>query len=121
MANNQKIGSWAFLLGVVIAVIAGILAAAAVGYPGIEYVSLVLVILGLIVGFLNISDKEVQAFLIAGIALIAVGIPGAALQAIPFVGTYVQSILYAISAFAAPAVLVVSLKAFYKLSKTPAA
>lgn len=119
MVDNQKIGSYAFLLGVIIAIIAGAAAAAAVGYPGVEYVPLALVILGLVVGFINIADKEVQAFLIAGIALIAIGIPGTGLSAIPLIGLYLVSILQGISAFAAPAVLVVALKAFYKLSKTP--
>ena len=119
MANQQAIGSWAFLLGIIISILAGAAAAAAVGYPGIEYVPLILVILGLIVGLLNISDKEIKSFLIAGIALIAVGIPGAALLTIPFIGIYVVTVLNAISTFAAPAVLVVALKAFYGLSKTP--
>ena len=116
---NQAIGSYAFLLGVIIAILAGAAAAAAIGYPGVEYVPLALVILGLIVGVLNIGDKEVQSFLVAGIALIVVGIPGAALGAIPIIGTYLVSILGGVSAFAAPAVLVVALKAFYNLSKMP--
>lgn len=116
---GQKVGSWAFLLGVIIAVLAGIAAAAAVGYPGVEYVPLALVILGLVVGFLNIADKEVQKFLITGIALIAVGIPGTGLMEIPYIGIYLSKILVLVSVFAAPAVLVVSLKSFYNLSKTP--
>ncbi|MBN2067126.1 MAG: hypothetical protein JW744_01520 [Candidatus Diapherotrites archaeon] len=119
MVNQQKIGSWAFLIGIIIAIIAGAAAAAAVDYPGIEYVPLALVVLGLVVGFVNIADKEIQDFLIAGIALIAIGIPGAALSVIPYVGEYLVSILGGISLFAAPAVLVVALKAFYTLSKEP--
>lgn len=119
MANLQKVGSWAFLLGVIIAILAGVGIAAMAGQEIAQWVPLVLVILGLVVGFLNISDKEVQAFLLAGIALIAVGIPGSALSTIPMVGEYLVGILGAISVFAAPAVLVVALKAFYNLSKTP--
>jgi len=119
--DSQKLGSWAFLLGVIIAILAGAASAAAVGYPGVEYVPLVLVILGLVVGFLNIADKEVQKFLIAGIALIAVGIPGTGLMEIPYLGLYLSRILVLISVFAAPAVLIVSLKAFYTLSKKPTA
>jgi len=124
MVDNQKIGSYAFLLGVIIAIIAGATAAVAIGVPGVEHVPLVLVVLGLIVGFLNISDKEVQSFLVAGIALMAIGIPGSALgelnkiQVIPL-GDILSTILVMISLFAAPAVLIVALKAFYKLSKTP--
>ncbi len=119
MVNQQKLGSWAFLVGIIIAIVVGAAAVAAVEIPGVEYAPLVTVVLGLIVGFVNIADKEVQDFLIAGIALIAVGIPGAALSTIPYLGEYLVSILEAISMFAAPAVLVVALKAFYNLSKEP--
>ncbi len=119
MVNQQAIGSWAFLLGVIIAILAGAASVAAFGFSGVEYVPLALVVLGLIVGFLNISDKEVQAFLLAGIALIAVGISQTALTSIPVVGTYLAYVMGHISVFAAPAVLVVALKSFYNLSKTP--
>ena len=114
--NNQMIGSLALLLGVIIAVLAG--AGVTTLAPEItQWVPLALVILGLAVGFLNISNKDMQPFLIAGIALISVGIPGAALSAIPVIGILLVKVLSAISTFAAPAVLVVSLKAFYNLSK----
>jgi len=124
MVDQQKLGSYAFLLGVIIAIVVGALnaAGAQVLPPDIAiYIPLVLVILGLIVGIVNIADKEVKSFLIAGIALIAIGIPGSALSTIPIVGTYLVAILIGISTFAAPAVLVVALKAFYNLSKTPTA
>ncbi|MBM3303598.1 MAG: hypothetical protein FJY76_00745, partial [Candidatus Aenigmarchaeota archaeon] len=64
---SQKVGGWAFILGVVIAILAGLASTFAAMYSG--YVLLVLVILGLIVGFLNIKDKEVVNFLIVAIAL----------------------------------------------------
>ena len=47
----EKIGGWAFILGVLIAVIAG-LASAALDAASAGYVTLALVVLGLIVGFL---------------------------------------------------------------------
>lgn len=56
---------------------------------------------------------ETQPFLLAGIALIAVGIPAASLSVIPFIGAMPAGILGAISTFAAPAVLVVAFKEFY--------
>ncbi len=122
MVNQQAVGSWAFLIGIIIAILAG--AAAGVLDPTTAgYVPLVLVILGLIVGFLNIADKEVQAFLIAGMALLIVGIPAGSLLVLDTIitplGTVLSKILQMIAVFAAPAVLVVSLKAFYNLSKTP--
>ena len=63
--SYEKLGGWAFILGVVIAIIAG-LASGALDAISAGYVTLALVVLGLIVGFLNIGDKEVNNFLIAG-------------------------------------------------------
>ena len=72
---SQKIGSYAFLVGIILAVVFGIVAVVAsdmvAGMAGI--VTLVLVLLGLIVGFLNIHDKQVSNFLIAAIAIAMIG------------------------------------------------
>jgi len=112
---DQKVGGWAFILGVLIAIIAGLAAGAIVSYAG--YITLLLVILGLIVGFLNIGDKEIQAFLVAAIALMAVGT--ANLAAIPIIGIYLAYIVQNIAAFVAPAALVVALKAVYNIARKP--
>jgi hypothetical protein len=118
MADQQQIGSWAFMLGVLIAIIAGL----AAGMLPIEYgyyISLALVILGLVVGFLNIGVKEVNDFLIAGIALSAVAISAGGLSVIPVVGPILASMVTRIAEFVAPAVLVVALKAISVLAKSP--
>lgn len=118
---NEKIGSWAFIIGVLIAVIFGLAGSVFVGLEA--YAILALVILGLIVGFLNITDKEIKTFLIASIALLLVGsatllplntlIPGLNL------GTYLQSIVNNIAVFVAPAALITALKAVYMIGKAP--
>ncbi len=113
---SQRIGGWAFILGVVIAIIAG-LAAGALDVVTAGYVTLVLVILGLIVGFLNIGDKDVTGFLIAAIALMAVGT--ANLSAIPYIGVFLSAMVMNIAAFVAPAALVVALKEVYNLARSP--
>lgn len=111
MIKKKKIGEWAFLGGVLLAVVLGL-------FPGIiteGMAALVLVILGLLVGFLNIAEKEVQQFIIASIALLLPGtITG--LVALPYIGTYVVSILGNIAAFVAPAVVIVALKAIWELA-----
>ncbi len=114
--DNSSIGSWAFILGVVIAIISGLAAGALAGY--MQYVAILLVILGLVVGFLNIGAKEVTDFLIASIALIAIG--AANISSIPWIGSYLASMVLYIAAFVAPAALVVSLKAIYNLAAKPA-
>ncbi len=105
---NEQIGGWAFIAGVIIAILVGLvpLDAATTGYA-----TLVMVVLGLIVGFLNIADKETTPFLIAAIALLAAGNGG--LSLIPAVGSYITNILNNIVAFVAPAAIVVALKAVY--------
>jgi len=110
---DQRVGGWAFILGVLVAIIAGILAAAAMTYSG--WITFVLVILGLIVGFLNIKDKEVTGFLIAAIALMAVGT--ANLAAIPYAGIYLAYIVQNVAAFVAPAALVVALTEVYNIAR----
>jgi uncharacterized membrane protein YccC len=114
---SQKVGGWAFILGVVIAIIAGLAATFAAMYSG--YVLLVLVVLGLIVGFLNIKDKQVVNFLIAAITLMAVGTANLVSinLAIPLLGSLIMSIVQNVAAFVAPAALVVALKEVYNIAK----
>lgn len=124
MVDLQTVGAVAFIIGVLLAVLSSAIAAMTPAIAG--YLPLVLVILGLLVGFLNIGDKEIQAFLVAGIALVIVGIPnGTLLMTLDSViwplGSALAAMLQAIAVFAAPAVLVVSLKAFYTLARTPTA
>ena len=111
----EKIGGWAFILGVVISVVAGLAFTQLGTYSG--YVTLALVVLGLVVGFLNIADKEVKDFLIAAIAVELVGT--ANLAVIPVIGEFLFAIVWQITAFVAPAALVVGLKAIYNLASTP--
>lgn len=112
----EKIGGWAFILGVIIAIVAGIMS----GFldpTSAGYITLVLVILGLVVGILNISEKELETFLLAAVALLLVGT--ARMDLIPYVGTYLAKMVMNIAAFVTPAALVVALKAVYNTAKTP--
>lgn len=105
---DARLGHWAFIVGIVIAVIAGLVPAWQT--PTITWV---LVILGLIVGLLNITAKETVEFLVAAVALMLIGSAGA----IPALGTIVLSILANIVAFVAPAALIVALKSIYELAR----
>jgi len=109
----ERLGEWVFILGVVIAIISG-LAYQAMDATSASYITVVLVILGLVVGILNIKDKEIFNFLIATIAIVAVG--AANLNQIPIIGSYLGYMVLNIAAFVAPAALVVALKAIYNLA-----
>lgn len=60
------VGKWAFVVGLMLAIISGSLA--------IPYLAYIMIGLGLLVGFLNIAKKEVQTYLVAVIALLVIGI-----------------------------------------------
>ena len=64
MHGKFFLGKWAFIAGLVLAIISGFLV-----IPGL---SVVLFILGITVGFMNIRKKDITPYLVAIIALIVV-------------------------------------------------
>jgi len=109
----MKIGEIVFIVGIVIAIAAGIFASVA----GNVWTPLAIVVLGLLVGFLNISEKEAHGFLISGIGLIATSLVGETLSVIPVIGLALSSMFRYIGVFVAPAVIVVAIKSIYGLAK----
>ncbi len=108
---DAKYGNWAFIIGVVLAIILGLFGELEGLKTYAVTITYIVIILGLIVGFANISHKEATSFLISAIALLAVGTAG--LEILPMVGTYLGGILTKIVAFVAPAAVIVALKAVY--------
>jgi len=98
--KRETIGKWAFIAGLVIAVFAGLLF-----QP--EGAIWVLAILGVIVGFLNITAEETRGFLLASIALT---LSATALNTLPVLGTALSLVLPFIVAFVAGGMIVVALK-----------
>lgn len=108
-----KVGSWAFIIGVILALIVGIFNAGQASPVAIS----VLILLGLIVGFLNVTGRETTPFLLAALTLVLVSyFGGNVLGQIASIGTYLQSILSAIMTFVIPATIIVALKAIYALA-----
>jgi len=111
-----KISGYLFLLGVLIAVVAGLVGATTIPYSGT-----LLVILGAIVGLLaalgmgSISKDDTELFMLAAIALIAAGSAGVALSGVPYIGTYLQDIVNGIAALVAPAVVIIALEAIWSV------
>lgn len=107
LMKNFNVGKWAFLLGVLLAVIF-----AAIGTMGPEIVS-VLVVIGIIVGLLNVSDDEVRAFLLSGIALILATTLGQnSLSVFPFL----EDLLVALQVIFVPAIIVVAIKNVFSIA-----
>jgi hypothetical protein len=108
----SQVGFWAFILGLVIAVVFGILAALGIGMAIMPWIIIVLIILGLVVGFLNITAKEILLFLVATIALIVVGGVFAPLRAFG-IGAMLDAILALVATLMAPAAVVAAIKALW--------
>ena len=112
--NQEVIGKWALLIGLLIA----ILAAFATTIISQANILLILFILGLIIGFLNISKKETTSFLIAVIALLAVSGSLSVLATIHIATTdKLIAILSNFIALISAATLVVSIKTVLQVSK----
>ena len=110
--NDNLIGSWSFISGVVAAVILGI------GIPA-EYKTVlvwILFLLGVVVGLLNVTSVETQSFLTSGsvLALMSfLGLQVGVFSAAPLVSNILSGIL----TLFVPATIVVALKAVYVLAR----
>lgn len=111
---EKNVGHFAFLAGVAIALLLGLVNVSATWQSN---ALLLLVVLGLIVGLLNVKGKETELFLIAAAALMLAG--SAEVDKITYLnlGVYLKAILLNIKVFVAPAALVVALKAVWALAK----
>ena len=109
----ENVGEWSFIGGVILAILIGIVPGAFTSYA--DLVAWVLVILGILVGLLNIKEKETHDFLLAAVALLIAGSAG--LQNLPVVGDYIGPILLNIATFVAPAAVIVALKAVYEIAR----
>jgi hypothetical protein len=108
------IGLLAFLVGIILAIVGGI------GYQGSGNFVLALVILGIIVGLLNITGKEVLPLLIAAIALIVVG-NTTAFQPLDKLGveagTKINEIVAYLATFMAPAAVISAFRAIWAVAR----
>jgi len=112
-------GAYAFLVGVVLAIVFGLFNNSLEQAPQWFYAAIVLV--GLIVGAMNISDKNSQTFLIASISIVLVGSLGVdALIYIPtdnYVVSMLRGVLGSLSLLFVPATIVVALKTVFSMAK----
>lgn len=113
MAKGEQknlIGSWAFLIGVVLAIILG-----AIGSGSDQTIVTVLMLIGLIVGLLNVADREVSPFLLSGaVLIIAASFANDSLKQAP---DAVLGILQALLAIFVPATIIVAIKNVFSLAR----
>lgn len=116
---EKKIGQYSFIGGVIIAFVLGLVPPATLGTASAWLTSL-LVVLGLIVGFINVTGKETKEFmLVATVLMIAafVGHGSETLGGVQVIGLYLSGIFTQILAFVVPATIVVGLKDIWSLGK----
>jgi hypothetical protein len=105
--KTAMLGKWAFVIGLVLAVLAGL-------FFQPTWAIWVLAILGMIVGLLNVTAKDTRGFLLAAIALT---LSATALNTLPVVGTALSFILPFVVAFVAAAMIVVAFKELFETAR----
>lgn len=123
-SRENSVGAWTFLIGVVLAVSIG-LSTTLISIPFLVKYSAqiyaILVILGLIVGFMHPSGKDSQTFLLAGTALVIVskfGMDSVTGSLIGIgIGDAVKSVFAALLALFVPATIIVALKTVFSIAK----
>lgn len=123
-SQENSIGAWAFLIGVVLALVIGLSATVFSISEIVKYntqIYAVLVLLGIVIGFVGVSGKDAQQFLWAGAVLVIVsrfGMDGVRGTLIGVnVGDTVSSIFGAFLALFVPATIVVALKTVFSIAK----
>jgi hypothetical protein len=110
--KTSRLGELAFIAFVIIAILAGL--ATSINPAGdYSIVTGVMIVLGIVVGLLNISEKETTPFLVAAIALLAAGT--ATFGRLGFAGSVIDNILQFIGSFVAPAAVIVAIRAVHAL------
>jgi len=112
MEKEQRTwGEWAFIIGIIIAVLLAFFP----DFVDSGSAGTILLILGVLVGAWNITSKETGNFLLAAVALLLIGAGG--LDKVPSIGTQLGNFVSNITAFVAPAVFIVALKAIIDIGK----
>lgn len=105
---GNVVGSWAFLVGVLLAVVLGL-----IGNFSQTWM-IVLVVIGLLVGLLNVVGDETTPFMMSGVVLIiASAFGGAVLSNVPLVSSVLNSLLVIF----VPATVIVAIKNVFNLAK----
>ena len=108
--SGNLLGSWAFLIGVVLAVVFGLVQIGGLS-TNVVYI---LVVLGIRIGLLNIGDAETHSFLIAGTILVIVSSLGSAVVSQV---DLLDRVLQSLTVLFVPATIIVALKSVFSLAR----
>jgi hypothetical protein len=117
-SKENLIGAWAFLIGVILAIAIGLFPQLGTRASTIIYGLLVLI--GLLVGILNVADRDSMTFLMASVALVIVS--GLGQYTLVFISnispvlSYLSSILSALLVMFIPSTIIVALKTVFSIT-----
>ena len=120
----RKLGSWLFLIGVLVAVIIGLIFGAELWTDTNGYITLLLAVLGFVVGILsffavgNITEERVPTFLIAALLLVGIGATSPWFSELNVIGPYLGQIAGMLAVFVAPAAGLLAIRAIWDAGKT---
>jgi hypothetical protein len=107
-SKGNLLGGWAFLIGVILAVVLGLLGSMSATW------TFLLVIIGLIVGLLNITEQEVTPFLMSGaVLIIATSLGQTGISSIDVFSNIMDALL----AIFVPATIIVAIKNVFSLAR----
>ena len=113
----NKLIAYAFTIGVVVALVLGLIANL-VPPSVVPYLTSLLILAGIAVGFFNITPAETRDYVLYVTALVLVtSLSRGVLGQVQGIGPYLESVLGSILAFILPSVLIVGLKAVMNLAK----
>jgi len=118
-SKENLLGAYAFLVGVILAVIFGLFNGALERNGGLFYSALV--VIGLIVGFMNVGDKNSSTFLMASLSLVIVGSLG--MEPLKYIAlnnyvvTSLRNVLGSLLVLFVPATIIVALKTVFSMAK----
>ncbi len=119
-SRENVLGAWAFLIGVVLALLGGMLSALFGHLNGI--VLGLLLILGLVIGVVGVAPNDIPKFLRAAVSLVIVSYAGTAgVRNIEFLnwelGNVVSSTLGALLVLLVPATILVAIRSMFSISQ----
>ena len=119
-SRENVVSAWAFLIGIVLALIGGMLSAI---FGDLNPIVLgFLLMLGLVIGFIGVSPNDISKFMTSSVSLVIVSFAGSAgVRNIEFlswqVGNIVSSTLGALLVLLVPATIVVAIKNLFSISQ----
>ncbi len=122
----RTLGSWLFLIGILVAVIVGLIVGADLYTDSNSYIAAILALLGFIVGVLSffamgsITHEKVPTFLIAALTLVGIGALSSTWTFGEWTGLtpYFTNITQYIAVFAAPAAGILAIRAIWDAGKS---